>query len=43
MRVNETKVFPLVVWNDVCRLKFEEGIGIMKNNDVNKTSIMKLG
>ena len=42
MGVNETKVFPLVAWDDVCRQKSEEGLRIRKNSDVNKASITKL-
>ena len=40
---NETKVFPLVSQENVCRPKSEEGLGIRKNDDVNKASIAKLG
>ena len=43
MGINETKVFPLVAWDDVCRPKSEGSLGIRKNNDVNKASITKLG
>ena len=43
MGINEIKVFPLVASDDVCRSKFEESLGIRKNNDVNKASITKLG
>ena len=40
---NETNVFPLVSHENVCRPKSEGGLGIRKNDDVNKTSIAKLG
>lgn len=39
---NETKVFPLVVWDDVYRPKSKRGLGIRKNNNVNNISITKL-
>ena len=39
---NGTKAFPLVAWNDICRPKFEGGLGIRKNKDVNRASIAKL-
>ena len=39
---NETKVFPLVAWDNVCRPKSEGGLGIRKNEDVNKASFAKL-
>ena len=42
MGVNETKVFPLVAWDDVCRQNSEGGLRIRKNSDVNKASITKL-
>lgn len=41
--VNETKVFLLVAWDDVCRPKSEGGLEIRKNNDVSKDLITKLG
>ena len=40
---NEAKGFPLVVWDDVCRPKSEGGLGIRRNEDVNKALIIKLG
>ena len=40
---NETKVFPLASWDNGCKPKSEEGLGIRKNDDVNKASIVKLG
>ena len=39
---NETKVFPLVPSDYVCRQKSEGGLGIKTNSDVNKASITKL-
>ena len=36
MGVNVTKEFPLVAWDDVCRPKYEGGLGIKKNEDVNR-------
>lgn len=41
--VNETKIFPLVAWDDIYRPKSQGGLGIRKNNNANKTSITKLG
>ena len=40
---NETKGIPLVAWDVIYRPKFEGGLGIRKNKDVNKNSITKLG
>ena len=40
---NESKSFPLVAWDDVCRPKFEGKLEIRKNEDVNKATITKLG
>ena len=42
MGVNGTKSFPLIAWDDVYRPKFEEDLGIRKNEDVNKDSIAKM-
>ena len=39
---NGTKAFPLVACDDVCRPKFEGGLGIRKNEDVSRASIAKL-
>ena len=41
--VNGTKAFPLVAWHDICIPKYEGGLGITKNNDVNKVLNVKLG
>ena len=43
MGVDATKSFPLVAWDDVCKHKYEGGLGIRKNEDVNRASIAKLG
>ena len=43
MGANETEVFLLVAWDNVCRPKFEGDLGIKKNDDVNKASIAKVG
>ena len=40
---NETKVFPLIAWDNVCRPKFKGGLGIRKNDDANKALTTKLG
>ena len=40
---NETKGFPLVAWDEICRPKSEGGLGIRMNENVNKASITKLG
>ena len=42
MGTSEPKGFPLVAWDEVCRPKFEGGLGIRKNGDVNKVTIAKL-
>ena len=42
MEINNTKAFPLIAWDDVCRLKYEGGLRIRKNKDVNKAAIDKL-
>ena len=39
----ETKGFPLVAWDEVCRPKDVGGLGIRRNEDVNKASITELG
>ena len=39
----EAKGFPLVAWDEVCRPKSEGGLGIRRNEDVNKATITKLG
>ena len=36
-------MFPLVARDAICRPKYEGGLGIRKNNDINKASIAKLG
>lgn len=41
-KANETKHFPLLAWNEVYRPKSEGGLGIRKNDDVNKALIAKL-
>ena len=33
----------MVAWDEVCRRKYEGGLGIRRNEDVNKGSITKLG
>ena len=35
--------FPLVAWDEVCRPKSKESLGIRRNEDVNKALITKLG
>ena len=40
---NESKGFPLIAWDDVCRPKSKEGLGIRSYEDVNKATITKLG
>ena len=40
---NETKVFPLVAWDEVCIPKSKGGLGLKKNDEVNGTTIAKLG
>ena len=40
---NESKCFPLVAWDGVCRPKSKGGLEIRNNEDVNKTTITKLG
>ena len=39
MGANGPKAFPLVAWDDVYRPKSEGGLGIRKNEDVNRASI----
>ena len=43
MRLDGTKAFPLVACDDACRPKYERGLRIRKNKDVNRASIAKLG
>ena len=40
---NGIKVFPFVSWDNVCRPKSEGGLGIRKNDEVNRATITKLG
>ena len=40
---NGIKVFTLVSWDNVCRPKSEGGLGIRKNDEVNRATITKLG
>ena len=41
--LNEAKCIPLVALDEVCRPKYDEGLGMRRNEDVNKGSITKLG
>ena len=43
VRSHKSRGFPLIVWEEVCKPKFKRGLGIRRNEDVNKTSITKLG
>ena len=40
---NESIGFPLVAWEEVCRPKCERYLGIRRNENVDKASIIKLG
>ena len=43
IRFNEARGFPLVAWDEVCRPKYGEGLGIRRNENVNKALITKGG